>query len=107
MMTRAKSGIFKLKLPYIGIAKNIESLNSIEPLTISAALINKIIYLFNNNNNLSFDLIALVMAFFFAAVVSARDLAPSIALAASVGVSLPDSGAVVRFSLAVSALTLI
>ncbi|TXG70481.1 hypothetical protein EZV62_005416 [Acer yangbiense] len=51
--------------------------------------------------------LALVMAFFSAAPVSAQDLAPSPAPAAGAGVSLPVSGAVVGFSLVVSALALL
>ncbi|KAL5744071.1 hypothetical protein ACOSP7_026924 [Xanthoceras sorbifolium] len=49
---------------------------------------------------------ALVMAVFSAAV-SAQDLAPSPAPAAGAGVNLPVSGAVVGFSLVVSALALL
>ncbi|KAI9200895.1 hypothetical protein LWI28_014739 [Acer negundo] len=40
MITRGKSGIFKPKLPYIGIVEIVESLNSTEPMTVSAALNN-------------------------------------------------------------------
>ncbi|KAK4859708.1 hypothetical protein QYF36_010309 [Acer negundo] len=51
--------------------------------------------------------VALVMAFFSAAAVSAQDLAPSSTPAVGAGVSLLVSGAVVGFSLDVSALALI